>query len=93
MVRVVWTGQALTNLEVIRAYIAQSNPQSAAKVAFTIKAAGDGLDAFPHRGRAVAGTNIREITRVYPYIIRYRIDAGAVFILRVRHAARRPTAP
>jgi plasmid stabilization system protein ParE len=36
---------------------------------------------------------MREITTVYPYIIRYRVELGLVFILRVRHAARRPTAP
>jgi plasmid stabilization system protein ParE len=36
---------------------------------------------------------MREVMTASPYIIRYRIDGGKVVILRVRHAARRPTAP
>ena len=53
--------------------------------------AGDGLVHFPHRGRPVAGTNIRELVTAYPYIIRYRIVRDVVRILRVRHTSRRPT--
>lgn len=36
---------------------------------------------------------MRELIADYPYIIRYRIVADDVLILRVRHAARRPTDP
>jgi toxin ParE1/3/4 len=41
----------------------------------------------------VPGTQLREITLPYPYIIRYRITADHVRILRVRHGARRLTPP
>jgi plasmid stabilization system protein ParE len=58
-----------------------------------ILAAGDGLQRFPNRGRAVPGTRLRETTLARPYIIRYRVAADHVRILRVRHGARRPTRP
>jgi len=55
-----------------------------------ILAAGDSLENFPNRGRPVPGSQLREMTLVYPYVIRYRIAADHVRILRVRHGRRRP---
>jgi toxin ParE1/3/4 len=40
-------------------------------------------------GRPV-GDNLRELTVVYPYIIRYEVLGNDVTILRVRHGMRRP---
>ncbi|HXC12914.1 MAG TPA: type II toxin-antitoxin system RelE/ParE family toxin [Stellaceae bacterium] len=74
-------------------YIAQFNPRAAADMVREILAAGDSLESFPYRGRAVPGTQLRETALAYPYIIRYRIAADHVRILRVRHGARRPTRP
>ena len=53
-------------------------------------AAADGLEVSPRRGRLVHD-NLRELTVVYPYIIRYRVDMenDRVVILRVRHGMRR----
>jgi toxin ParE1/3/4 len=48
---------------------------------------------FPHRGRPVCDTSMRELVTVSPYIIRYRVASDTVNILRVRHASRRPTRP
>jgi plasmid stabilization system protein ParE len=45
---------------------------------------GDSLQAFPERGRPVAG-GLRELPTVPPYIIRYRVAGDAVLILRIRH--------
>jgi len=36
---------------------------------------------------------MRELVTARPYIIRYRIVGDEVVILRVRHAAQRPTDP
>ncbi len=55
--------------------------------------AGNDLATFPHRGRRVPGTQLRESTIARPYIIRYRVEPNRVVILRVRHGARRPTRP
>ena len=93
MTDVVWTEPALAHLEAIRAYIAQFNPRAAREVAASLKALGDSLNHFPHRGRPVRGTGMRELISTYPYIIRYAIDGDTVIVLRVRHTSRRPTNP
>lgn len=93
MNEVIWTEPALAHLEAIRAYIHQFNPRAAREVAASLKALGDSLKNFPHRGRPVSGTAMRELISTYPYIVRYLIDGDKVVILRVRHAARRPTNP
>lgn len=53
-------------------------------------AAGQSLDIQPLRGRAIRAGR-RELTTVYPYLIRYRLTAKGVEILEVRHGARKPT--
>lgn len=91
--RVIWSPAALREIEHIYRYIARFNPHAAPDMAGEILAAGDSLERLPYRGRAVPGTGLRELTIVYPYIIRYRVAAGHVRILRVRHGARRPIQP
>jgi toxin ParE1/3/4 len=89
-VQVIWSPAALREIAQIYAYIAQFNPRAAETLARALLMAGDSLAAFPDRGRPIAGTGVRELTIVYPYIIRYRVAADHVRILRVRHGARRP---
>jgi toxin ParE1/3/4 len=89
-VQVIWSPAALREITQIYAYIAQFNLRAAETLARALLAAGDSLAAFPDRGRPVPGTALREWTIVYPYIIRYRVAADHVRILRVRHGARRP---
>jgi plasmid stabilization system protein ParE len=93
LTEVVWTRLALGQLQAIRAYVAQFHPHAAAELAAALLAAGNGLAQFPHRGRRVAGTAYRELTTRPPYIIRCRIAGETMVILRIRHAARRPTVP
>lgn len=47
----------------------------------------DSLAEFSERGRD-AGGGMREMTIVWPYILRYRVEGDTVFILRIRHGAR-----
>jgi toxin ParE1/3/4 len=89
-VRVIWSPAALREIERIYRYIAQFNPHAAANLATQILAAGDSLERLSLRGRAAPGGQLRELTIIYPYIIRYRVAADHVRILRVRHGARRP---
>ena len=91
MVRVVWTREALTNLELIRAYIHQFDPQAAQRMASRLIDAGTSLGDFPERGR-VAASATRELVTVPPYVLRYRLEAGTIYILRIRHGAQRPDA-
>ncbi len=89
MVRIVWTREALTNLELIRAYIHQFDPQAAQRMASRLIDAGTSLGDFPERGRTATGET-RELVTVPPYALRYRLDAGTVYILRIRHGAQLP---
>ncbi|MDR3524073.1 MAG: type II toxin-antitoxin system RelE/ParE family toxin [Acetobacteraceae bacterium] len=94
MNEVIWSEAALVQVDVIGAYIEQFNPMAAGDVAAALIEAGNSLAHFPHRGRAVPGTTLREIViKAYPYIIRYRIVRDTVRILRVRHTSRQPTSP
>jgi toxin ParE1/3/4 len=74
-------------------YIFEFNPHAAMHVADALRAEGDSLCHFPHRGRPVPRTSMRELISSYPYVIRYRVEGDRVIILRVRHTARRPTNP
>jgi toxin ParE1/3/4 len=91
--QVVWTEPALDGIVLAYDYIFEFNPRAAMHVAETLRGEGDSLEHFPHRGRPVPRTNMRELISSYPYIIRYRIEGDRVVILRVRHTARRPTNP
>lgn len=91
--RVIWTEPALDGIDRAYDYLAGLNPRAAAHVAETLRAEGDSLQHFPQRGRPVPITNMRELVTSYPYIIRYRIEANEVVILRIRHTSRRPTNP
>jgi addiction module RelE/StbE family toxin len=91
--QVVWTFAALTDIQEIRRYIANFNPDAATAMAAKIIEIGDDLSNFPYRGRQVPDTDLRETALARPYIIRYRIEGNRVILLRVRHGRRRPTNP
>jgi plasmid stabilization system protein ParE len=86
MARIVWTREALSNLELIRAYIHEFDPRAAGRMARRLIEAGDSLRDFPQRGRPVS-EGVRELPTIRPYVIRYALDAETVFILRIRHTA------
>ena len=88
MVQVVWTRRAIADLSAIREYIGQFKPLAAQRMAKRLRAAGENLSHFPERGRAVGAR--RELVIVRPYIIRYRLKAGVVEILAIRHGAQEP---
>ena len=89
MRRVIWTDEARANLLAIRGYIAQFSPLAAQRFSLKLVAAAEDLAENPDRGRSV-GNGRRELTLIRPYLIRYRAETDIVFILRIRHAARRP---
>ena len=93
MNEVIWSKTAIVQLRAVRAYVEQFNPEAADRLAARLVAAGNSLRNFPHRGRAVPGTGMRELVTVPPYIIRYEVIRNQVHALRVRHSSRRPTNP
>jgi plasmid stabilization system protein ParE len=47
-----------------KTYIEQFNPRAAEELAVRLLAAGNSLQNFPHRGRPVPGTSMRELLSV-----------------------------
>jgi len=90
MLSVIWTDEARDNLASIRAYIQQFSPLAAQRFSLRLVNAAERLAASPRVGRSTSRGH-RELVVVRPYIIRYRITDEAVFIIRIRHGARRPS--
>ena len=87
MREIVWTDEAIAHLEAIVAYIAAFNPAAADRLGGRLIEVANGLAEFSDRGReAPHGT--REMTIVWPYVLRYRVEVERVVILRIRHGAR-----
>jgi toxin ParE1/3/4 len=71
--RVVWTAAATRGVWRAYEYLFDFNPRAAMHLAETLFATGDSLVQFPHRGRVVPETDMRELVTAYPYTIRYRV--------------------
>ena len=91
MAEVVWSSEALARLEAIRRYIGQFDQVAAARFSRRLFSAGEGLAAFPKKGRPIEG-GYRELVLVRPYVILYDVRGSTVEILSIRHAAQRPAA-
>jgi toxin ParE1/3/4 len=87
--RVIWTAEAIENLEAVGTYIEAFNPAAAARIVQRLVRLAESLAEFSERGRNV-GDGRREMTIVPPYVLRYRVDDDRVLILRIRHGAREP---
>jgi toxin ParE1/3/4 len=84
--KIVWTDEAVGNLDTIASYISAFNPAAAERMAARLIELADSLGEFPNRGRD-AGDGRREMTIVWPYILRYRVQGDVIVILRIRHGA------
>ena len=84
-----WTRLALHDLDAAYEYIAESNAAAAQQIVERIEAAVAALARHPGIGRAgrVPGTRELVVTGT-PFIVAYRVVAGAVEILAVIHGAR-----
>jgi plasmid stabilization system protein ParE len=89
LAQVVWTDAAIADLERIGAYIEAFSPLAAQRMASRLVAAALSLEEAPERGRPIGGDR-RELAIIPPYLIRYRIQSDLVWVLEVRHGARRP---
>jgi toxin ParE1/3/4 len=87
-VEVIWTRDALRDIDRAYRYIAEHNPVAARRVADALLAAGDSLSEMPRRGRPGLQAGTRELVSEYPYVIVYRVD-DAVRIIRVWHGAQK----
>jgi plasmid stabilization system protein ParE len=80
--------RAVRDLNGIHAYIGLFAPQAADRFTARLIAAVESLAEQPNRGRSVG--RFRELVAVSPYVVRYRVKARAVEIIRIRHGARPP---
>jgi len=87
--RVIWSARAIRDLAGIDSYIGQFAPLAAQRFTARLVAIVMSLDSNPHRGRPVS-RGVRELVVISPYLIRYRVTAEGVQILRIRHGARQP---
>jgi len=88
--RIVWTLQAIEDVEAIRAYIARDSPHYAALMVERIVESVDRLKEFPRSGRVVPEVD-RDASReviLGTYRIVYRLEDDRAEILTVVHAAR-----
>jgi plasmid stabilization system protein ParE len=92
--KVVYTAEALKDLEDIASYIATHYPAIAPAVRQRLGAAMTHIAHWPQGARAAEGrAGVRVISlRKYPYKIFYRIRGDVVEVLHIHHAARNPWA-
>lgn len=88
MARVVWRNEALDDLTGIAPYIRQFDIDAAERIVQRLIDCGDSLGIFPNRGRP-AFEGQRQMTSVPPYVLTYAVEGDDVFIVRIRHGARR----
>jgi len=87
---VVWTNEAVADLEAIAEYIARDSAAYAAAVVRELLDAGNSLDKLSQRGRIVPETrmtNIRELI-VREYRLIYRVERVRIVIVTIVHGRR-----
>ncbi len=88
--KVVYTAEALDNLDEILSYIAHTYPTVSAAFEKRLRIVEARIGAWPESAEEVAerpGVRIVPLVR-YPYKILYRVTADAVEILYIHHGAR-----
>jgi toxin ParE1/3/4 len=88
--QIVWSPQALRDIESIQAYISEDSLRVAELVVGRIIKAVERLRIFPESGRNVPERDVPEIREVIesPYRVVYRVRAGTVEIATVFRASR-----
>jgi len=81
--KVIWSRGALEDLRDIRRYIAQYQPQAAAKVAARIRRTRDLLRRYPLAGHEGREPGTREIVVDKLYIVIHQVSDEAVEILGI----------
>lgn len=85
--RVAWSVAAIAELMAIIDYIETFDQPAAFRLAGRILECAQSLEAFPNRGTPLDDGR-RQMSIVYPYLIRYRVLDDHVEIDSIRHGAR-----
>ena len=86
-----FTSAARKNIEAILTYLNERSPAGARGVGRAIDKTAGSIGQFPDRGR-LSGEADTRVVRVgrYPYLIHWRMSGADVWIIHIRHSARRP---
>ena len=88
--RIEWLPIAERNRSTQIACLADRNPWAAIDMGDAIEAAIERLIDYPHTGRPGRIRGTRElVVSGTPYVIAYRIEPGAILIVRLLHGAQR----
>jgi len=89
--QIIWLPQAVANLKEIRGFIAKDSPNSASKVAKSIKETVNLLKDNPHLGKPslVGGFREKQVVGL-PFVIPYKVVDSKIIIIRVFHNNRKP---
>ena len=87
---VVWSPEALEDVDAIAAYIARDSVFYAGAVVEKMLATAAGLNQFPESGRIVPELNRADIRErfVYSYRLIYRIEPSRILVTAVVHGKR-----
>ena len=88
--KLIWSPEAVDDLEQIVRYIERDSPEYASRVATAIVEAVERTATFPRIGREVPERNdpsLREVL-AHRYRIIYRVSSGAVHVAAIVHGAR-----
>ena len=86
-----FTPEALSELDVILAYISERSPQGAERVKARLLGLAGFIQDQPHGGRKTSEPGLRRIVATpYPYLVFYEVKDDEVGIVGVRHGARDP---
>ena len=87
MLRLNWKQRARKDLLAIVAYFSQDNPDAAEKLADEIEAKAKQLPQHPNLYKPGRLKGTREMVVRPNYIVVYAVEASAISVLRVLHAA------
>jgi toxin ParE1/3/4 len=89
--RIRYTPRAFADREAIFEYLENRSPQGAQAVKRAIENSIRRLERFPYSARTTDEPGVRElIVPQRPYKMYYRVVGDEVWIVHIRHAARRP---
>jgi addiction module RelE/StbE family toxin len=89
--QIIWLPKAVENLKEIREFIAKDSPNSASKVAESIKETVNLLKDNPYLGKPSLVDGFREKQVVgLPFVIPYKVVDSKIIIVRVFHNKRKP---
>ncbi len=86
--KLVYSAEAVEDLQRLRAFIAEKNPSAAVRVAAELVSRMESLCAFPEMGRQVELAPTPEVIRDFVfgnYIVRYALQSKSVVVLRIWH--------